>query len=864
MKKCISLLLIFLMLWSVLPITGFTAEKTSENPFAGKTVSILGDSISTYMNWSNGTAAQTTNTTIANGEVYYPRSDFSVTPESTWWYQLVQRLDMRLLVNNSWSGSCLLNTRAGTVGAYVDRCVQLHDNTGANAGEKPDIIGIFLGTNDYYTYPASLGSFETIPFDSLIVETENGTTYGTPATSMEAYAIILHKISQAYPHAEVYCMTLLPRVGSTSQPTAFNTDLYQLAEKFGVYVVDLYDCGIRSEISPFYMMMGDTLHPDNAGMDAMTNAFISTMLLNSKYMPARALVHNVSWTLDDVVAMDGTAKAIADGESYSVFVKPVDSRCDVRVKVTMGGVDITKACYQDGQISIPCVTGDLVIGAKAVTKPEQAPEIQRELTGFRWELQGDEMVNVTGNGNSANALTKTQGSIYGGVMYYACFSMAQTIYLNHDQPWILEWKSSGNWGGDGGLLFAQASTSNTTGARYLYRRHTNTMFALGYHENGNYHNYAVEFEGTGIDTTQTHVFRLANRFTDDGENMVWLYVDDVEVGPLRQYWYGATDRNTTSNWLAGKNFQFSYMGTQQHSLTNCAIEYIQVWEKDPHATGIFYICKADTVLQVSRNFTEAAQAAKEQGAIIRLGSDAVDSAIVEDGLVVDLAGHTLSGITVNGTIYGMDSAGDDYSAEHLGRLTLAAGSVAPYLKTTVDQLGSVRRYLAISEEDGYRFHRFYLGLRTVSLRPGVAGFGYKAVFCGDEKVKAALAQQDAFGFALWVTEDNVISRGMDAADFATGKNGTPLTLCLKNFDVVNHGQTDVYARVYITLADGTRIDSAEYACSMQKMLEQVNTDIAQYNDAQIRAVQTMLAPYADTVSSWNIADIRNWKTQETA
>ena len=194
----------------------------------------------------------------------------------------------------------------------------------------------------------------------------------------------------------------------------------------------------------------------------------------------------------------------------------------------------------------------------------------------------------------------------------------------------------------------------------------------------------------------------------------------------------------------------------------------------------------------------------------------------------------------------------------------AAGSVAPYLKTTVDQLGSVRRYLAISEEDGYRFHRFYLGLQTVSLRPGVAGFGYKAVFCGDEKVKAALAQQDAFGFALWVTEDNVISRGMDAADFVTGKNGTPLTLCLKNFDVVNHGQTDVYARVYITLADGTRIDSAEYACSMQKMLEQVNTDIAQYNDAQIRAVQTMLAPYADTVSSWNIADIRNWKTQEIA
>lgn len=36
---------------------------------------------------------------------------------------------MELLVNNSWSGSCILHTRSNTVGAYVDRCVQLHDDT---------------------------------------------------------------------------------------------------------------------------------------------------------------------------------------------------------------------------------------------------------------------------------------------------------------------------------------------------------------------------------------------------------------------------------------------------------------------------------------------------------------------------------------------------------------------------------------------------------------------------------------------------------------------------------------------------------------------------------------------------------------
>ena len=60
-------------------------------------------------------------------------------------------------MNNSWSVSCLLNERSGTVGAYLDRCVQLHDDTVGNAGQKPDIIAIFLGTNDYYTYPGTVG-----------------------------------------------------------------------------------------------------------------------------------------------------------------------------------------------------------------------------------------------------------------------------------------------------------------------------------------------------------------------------------------------------------------------------------------------------------------------------------------------------------------------------------------------------------------------------------------------------------------------------------------------------------------------------------------------------------------------------------
>ena len=558
-----------------------TTEPEAHQEEDGLTISILGDSISTYQNYSNGTAAETTNSTIAGGAIYYPRSGFSVTAGSTWWYQLAQELGAEVLVNNSWSGSCLLNERYGTVGAYVDRCVQLHDNTGEDAGRLPDIIGIFLGTNDYYTYPGTLGSYEAINFASLIQETEGGCTYAQPTTSLEAYAIILHKISKAYPDAEVYCMTLLPRLNSSSQPTAFNEDLRQLAQRFGVYVVDLYDCGIRSDSAAFYMLMGDTLHPDNEGMDAITNAFLSTFLKNSRYMSSSAAVYDVSWKLENVVAMAGTPKAVLGGRSLNITLKPTGSDKALEVAVTMGGTDITAECYSDGVISIANVTGDLSVSAKAVEKPQEPeaiPEIDRELTNFRWELRENQLVNVTDGQNSVNELTMTHGSISGGTLSGARFALAETIYLNHDQPWTLEWKSSGSWGSDGGLLFAQEATSNVTGARYLFRRAGNTMFAMGYHDNGKYRNYGVEFAGTGIDTTKAHVFRLTNRIGAEGNNVIYLYVDNKEVGPLNRYYVDVTSQNTESNWLSGKNFRFRYLGTQQHPLTSCVIEYIQVSE----------------------------------------------------------------------------------------------------------------------------------------------------------------------------------------------------------------------------------------------------------------------------------------------
>ena len=158
-----------------------------------KTVSILGDSISTFKGVSNNTSY---NSTIGNNIVWYHGVAWRqniLTSDQTWWSQAISQLGMKLLVNNSSAGSRVYETYEGsavTPGAYLDRCVQLHNNS----GKTPDVIWVYLGTNDFdraYAQTAVapseyLGSASKVTYDQLI--TDNG--YTEPTTVCEAYAIM--------------------------------------------------------------------------------------------------------------------------------------------------------------------------------------------------------------------------------------------------------------------------------------------------------------------------------------------------------------------------------------------------------------------------------------------------------------------------------------------------------------------------------------------------------------------------------------------------------------------------------------------------------------------------------------------------
>lgn len=194
---------------------------------------------------------------------------------------------------------------------------------------------------------------------------------------------------------------------------------------------------------------------------------------------------------------------------------------------------------------------------------------------YRWETVNDKLVSVTEDGNTFNALAMHSGSISDGTYSSARYCTAQTVRLEHDRPWVMEWKDSGNW--TSGMLFATQASDAYANAPYLYRRAGSSLIAFGVHTGTSYTNYGINLADHGIDGTAEHVYRLENKIASNGTNMVYLSVDGKNLGAMNRYYIGGNSQGTTSNWISGKDFCFSYMGTPTYPLDGCKLEYLQIW-----------------------------------------------------------------------------------------------------------------------------------------------------------------------------------------------------------------------------------------------------------------------------------------------
>ena len=317
--------------------------------FAGKVVSIMGDSISTFEGWIPVEDGHN-----LNHRKRYPQANLFDDVRLTWWHKLINNLGAKLGVNDSWAGSMVSNTattNSGDIGP--DACmasITRITNLGSNG--TPDLIFFYGGTNDA-ARNVPMGTFEPSKFQQVDL---TSTTWSTFA---DAYAVAIMRMRHYYPDAKIIAMT---PTWTTSYYTPQRLDevakmIKEVCDYFGVAVVDLRKCGINQ--NNLDKTLGDGIHPSALGME-MIEKYVRKQLLSFYEGDfAENVVYKVTDNLVSAVNLDRYITGVSAGRSYTAQLSGDLSK----VGVQMGGNDVTSTSFNvsTGIIYIPEVTGDIHI-----------------------------------------------------------------------------------------------------------------------------------------------------------------------------------------------------------------------------------------------------------------------------------------------------------------------------------------------------------------------------------------------------------------------------------------------------------------------------------------------------------------------
>lgn len=123
-------------------------------------------------------------------------------------------------------------------------------------------------------------------------------------------------------------------------------------------------------------------------------------------------MYSVTYNLSNCT-VNNSDETVREGYGFNTTIQPVTDATIGSVKVTMGGVDITATALSDGQfISIPVVTGDIVITASAVVPP-WSETISNVAVAIRSVWQVNSGVPALANSNTEAALGVTTANAHG-------------------------------------------------------------------------------------------------------------------------------------------------------------------------------------------------------------------------------------------------------------------------------------------------------------------------------------------------------------------------------------------------------------------------------------------------------------------
>lgn len=532
--------------------------------FHGKTISVMGDSISTIKDKiPSGNALYYDNTTGKE-----------MTFERNYWGAIITRFGAAEGIDEAWSGSTI-GSKAASM-ASKDRINKLDDNG------TPDVILYYGGSNP----DSSVGTFD--PDADYAKTVDWAQSYSDTAS---AYAASLQRMKETYPDAEIIAM--IPYYEKNNIPKQAEV-IEQIAKHYDITTIDLRELRNQEGISP-----NNALHPNMDGHSQIA-AYICQQLYEQ-----RAVTPNEKTVTYD--ANGGSFKNGSDPIKQSVTAKlPKATRAGYAFvgwfDRAAGGNKIASAL----DTAIPSGMQDNLNGTTLYAHWTRS---------FTWDFDNN-LDAVDADGNVIITVSAEHGSTTLNDDNTVKFNdyqgkLSTPFTLDPTQNWRVEWREKNQ--AKENMLFSSTATREK-GMTYIFL-YEPSIYMGTYDVTNNKTDY-INFGGPAYQKEPTSneysVVKLENNYDKATEtSLVTLSVDGEQVFAKlnTQGRYGSHGSSLTASdyeqyALEKLNFTFNYLGGcnlntgagvgKENWLLRNTFEYIKVTLGDDHTHTYGTIYSSDS------------------------------------------------------------------------------------------------------------------------------------------------------------------------------------------------------------------------------------------------------------------------------
>lgn len=520
--------------------------------FHGKTISVMGDSISTIKDKiPSGNALYYDNTTGKE-----------MTFERNYWGDIITRFGAVEGIDEAWSGSTI-GSKAASM-ASKDRINKLDDNG------TPDVILYYGGSNP----DSSVGTFD--PDADYAKTVDWAQSYSDTAS---AYAASLQRMKATYPGAEI--IAIIPYYEQNNIPKQAEV-IEQIAKHYDITTIDLRELRNQEGISP-----NNALHPNMDGHSQIA-AYICQQLYEQQAVTPneKTVTYNANGGSfkngSDPIKQSVTAELPKDTRAGYAFVGWFDRAA--------GGNKIASAL----DTAIPSGMQDDLNGTTLYAHWTHT---------FTWNFNSD-MNAIDADGNVIITVSDKHGSTTLNDDNTVKFNdyqgkLSTPFTLDPTQNWRVEWKEKNQ--AKENMLFSSTATREK-GMTYIFL-YEPSIYMGTYNDTTGGTKY-INFGGPAYQKDPTSneysVVKLENNYDKATEtSLVTLSVDGEQVFAKlnTQGRYGSHGSSLTASdyeqyALEKLNFTFNYLGGcnlntgagvgKENWLLRNTFEYIKVTLGDDH------------------------------------------------------------------------------------------------------------------------------------------------------------------------------------------------------------------------------------------------------------------------------------------